>query len=260
MGEIFIDYSRYYDLLYKDKDYDSEANYIKDLIKKFSPKAKNIVDLGCGTGSHDFLLSPYGYSIEGVDFSQEMIAKAHSKIASFPELASLLKFRQGDIRSVRLGKTFDVALSLFHVMSYQTTNSDFIDAVATAKHHLNPNGLFIFDCWYGPSVLTDRPSVRVKHLEDDIIRITRVAEPKLFPSRNLVDVNYTVFVTEKKTSAIQEICETHTMRYFFSPELEMMLTNSGFKILLSEEWMTKKALGFDTWSALFICQLIPMFS
>ncbi|MGA9407992.1 MAG: class I SAM-dependent methyltransferase [Bacteroidota bacterium] len=258
MNEVFGDYSLYYDLLYKDKDYSGEVNYIKELIQCFAPKAHTIVNLGCGTGAHDVLLSRHGYLIDGVDLSKEMLSNANKKLASSPELVSSLRFHYGDIRSVRLDKTFDVALSLFHVMSYQSNNSDLIAALLTAKHHLNPSGIFIFDCWYGPAVLTDRPTVRVKRLEDDAIKITRIAEPILYPDKNLVDVRYTVFIRQKKGGAVQEIHETHTMRYLFSPEIELMLANTGFNILTREEWVTKKPLGFDTWGALFVCQLVPV--
>ncbi|MCK6541065.1 class I SAM-dependent methyltransferase [bacterium] len=255
MSNVFGDYSRYYDLLYKDKDYGNEVHYLRDLIQRFAPQTQTILNLGCGTGAHDFFLSEYGYSIDGIDVSQEMLSKAIEKAAASPKLSSLLRFYKGDIRSIRLDKTFDVALSLFHVMSYQTSNNDFMDTLSTVKYHLNPNGIFIFDCWYGPAVLTDRPTVRVKRLEDDLIKVIRIAEPSHISDRNLVDVNYTVFVTEKKTGVINVLNETHTMRYLFLPEIEFMLSNNGFKILAHEEWITKKTLGFDTWSALFICQM-----
>ena len=197
MSEVFGDYSRYYNLLYKDKDYDREANFINKLIRHSVPQAKTMLNLGCGTGAHDVLLSRRGYSIDGVDLSQEMLSKAKEKITAVPELASSLQFHYGDIRSVRLGKTVDVVLSLFHLMSYQTSNSDFMAAVSTAKHHLNPKGMFIFDYWYGRAVRTDRPAVRVKRLEADAIKNTRIAEPILYLDKDLVDVQYTVNSTSK---------------------------------------------------------------
>jgi hypothetical protein len=55
--------------------------------------------------------------------------------------------------------------SLFHVMSYQTSNKDLQDAFETAKINLKPGEIFIFDCWYGSSVLTDRPVGRVNALK-----------------------------------------------------------------------------------------------
>jgi len=253
---VFGDYSRYYDLLYKDKDYAAEANYIHGLIHQVAPQAKKILNLGCGTGTHDVLLSLQGYSVTGVDMSEEMLAIAKAKISASMELSASLQFHQGDIRNVCLGTSFDVVISLFHVMSYQTGNMDFMAALSTAKDHLSPKGIFIFDCWYGPAVLTDRPVVRVKRLEDDKTSIVRIAEPLLYPEKNLVDVSYTVFIKDKIGGSVHELKETHTMRYLFSPEVEMMLSNAGFKILTSEEWMTKKTLGFDTWGALFVCQVI----
>jgi len=40
-------YSKYYNLLYKDKNYQEEYNYIRDLITKHSKNNKNILDIGC---------------------------------------------------------------------------------------------------------------------------------------------------------------------------------------------------------------------
>ena len=75
----FGNYSRYYNLLYKDKDYSGETGFIHDLIQKHSPAAKTILDLGCGTGRHDFLLAEKGYAITGVDMSEEMLLIARSQ-------------------------------------------------------------------------------------------------------------------------------------------------------------------------------------
>lgn len=253
---VFGNYSRYYDLLYKDKDYGGEADYVHGLIRQFAPPAKTILNLGCGTGAHDVLLSGRGYDVTGIDMSEEMLARANAKLSVSSGAPSSVRFRRGDIREIRLGTAFDVVISLFHVMSYQTRNSDFIAALATAKDHLRPDGVLIFDCWYGPAVLSDRPAVRVKRLEDDAVSIVRIAEPVMYPERNLVDVCYTVFITDKISGTTQVLNETHTMRYLFSPEIEFMLSCAGFKIIAGEEWMTKKTLGFDTWGALFVCRLI----
>lgn len=55
--EVFADYARYYDLLYRDKDYKAEAEYVARLIRKFHPATQNILELGSGTGIHARLLS-----------------------------------------------------------------------------------------------------------------------------------------------------------------------------------------------------------
>jgi len=140
-------------------------------------------------------------------------------------------------------------------MSYQTTNEDFFLALKTAKAHLAPGGIFIFDFWYGPAVLTDRPAVRVKKLEDDQIQVIRLAEPIMHANKNLVDVNYTVWIKDKSNFQTEEIRETHNMRYWFLPEIEYLIKEAGFGILNKGEWMTGKQPGFDTWGVYIVARI-----
>jgi SAM-dependent methyltransferase len=245
---VFADYSEYYDLLYRDKDYVSESDFILKVIKKHGPRTASILDLGCGTGNHDFLISQKGYEVCGVDMSPGMLNKANQKRLT-PEAAHLkISFHQGDIRVIRLGHRYDAVISLFHVMSYQVTDSDLQAAIETAAHHLRKGGIFIFDCWYGPAVLTDRPSVRVKRLENENIEVTRIAEPVLHPDRNLVDVNYHVFIKEKPTGNMRELKETHQMRYLFRPEIESIMGRAGMELVTMKAWLTDKDPGCNAWS------------
>ena len=143
---IFNNYARYYDLLYQDKDYVGETQFIEQLVKTYAKETQAILDLGCGTGLHATLLAKQGYQVQGVDISQEMLQKASDRLSHLPpDLVSRLKFTQGDICTVRLNQTFDVVLSLFHVVSYQTINEDLLATIATVKEHLKPGGIFIFD-------------------------------------------------------------------------------------------------------------------
>ncbi|HET7543685.1 MAG TPA: class I SAM-dependent methyltransferase [Polyangiaceae bacterium] len=260
---VFGAYSQYYDLLYKDKDYAGEAAYVRSLIERYQPGARSVLDLGCGTGRHALLLAESGYRVTGVDLSADMLQEANALLASAsPERAARLSasgalptFLQGDVRTVRTGRKFDVVVSLFHVMSYQTSNDDLKAALHTIREHLLPGGVVVFDCWYGPAVLTDRPSSRSKHLENERISVVRDAMPVLYPNRNCVDVNYHVRITDKQSGALQELRETHTMRYLFSPEVELLLSASGFELRDSTEFMTNRPLGFDTWNAVFVATL-----
>ena len=246
--KVFGNYARYYNLLYRDKDYAGEAQFIHQLIQTHAPNTRSILELGCGTGTHAQLLAKEGYNVHGVDLSAEMLQQASDRVSQLPqELASRLAFYQGDIREIRINQQFDAIISLFHVFSYQTTNEDLRAAFATVKAHLKPNGVFIFDYWYGPAVISDCPSTRVKRLEDEEISITRIAEPVMHPNRNLVDVNYQVFIKEKNTGSVEELQETHQMRYLFQPEVDLLFADSRLKLLESREWMTKREPGFDTW-------------
>ncbi len=250
---VFGAYSRYYDLLYKDKDYDGEAAYVYELIRRHHPQTKSVLDLGCGSGRHALLLAEKGLEVAGVDRSEEMLAVAKSHYSTHISQKQI-SFHQGDIRSIRLSRAFDTVVCLFHVMNYQTTDDDLLAAFATVRDHLAPDGFFIFDSWYGPAVLTERPEVRVKRLEDDDISVTRIAEPVMYPNENRVDVHYNVFVRKKKSGAIEELHEKHCMRYLFRPEIELLLKKTGMTLVEASGWMTGLPPGFDTWGVCFVAK------
>lgn len=209
--------------------------------------------MGCGTGKHAELLPKMGYEVLGIDMSHEMLEVANRRLSDLEEKGAInLSFDQGDIRTYRTGCRFDSVISLFHVMGYQTANEDLQAAFGTAKIHLKQGGVFIFDCWYGPAVLTDRPVVRVKRLEDDAIQVTRIAEPEIHANENIVDVNYHVVIKNKSTGSVEELRETHRMRYLFKPEVDFLFEQAGFNFVNGFEWMTGREPGFNTWGVCFV--------
>lgn len=247
-------YARSYDLLYADKDYALEVNYISDLIKEFAPRSTEILNLGCGTGSHDFLLAKEGYKILGIDQSESMILRAQ-ELAGLSKFSANVSFSLGDIRKLKLDRKFDVVLSLFHVMSYQINNEDLENVFQTAKEHLNPGGVFIFDCWYGPGVLTDPPQVRIKRLEDKNIKLFRIAEPKQHVTQNIIDVNYELHISSKENNESEIVRETHRMRYIFDTEINWLSLNSSFKKIAGYEWMTRNEPSLKSWNTVYVCRL-----
>ncbi len=242
-------YSHYYDLLYSDKNYGAEVDYVDELIKAKVPNAKTILDLGCGTGKHAELLCNKGYTVHGIDLSEEMLKIARTRCIGKEDR---LLFSHSNIQDLNLTERFDIALSLFHVMSYQISNEALIQAFEAAKKHLHCGGIFIFDFWYGPAVLTDLPTTRIKRLENETLGITRIAEPVLNAQRNIVDVNYDIFIENKQSKKILEKKELHKMRYFFDTELEMICDHVGFQILNKFEWMGNKNPDFTSWNVVWI--------
>ena len=249
---VFDAYARYYDLVYRDKNYGDEAEYVASHIRGRAPRAKRILELGCGTGAHAEHLARMGYEVDGVDLSDAMLRKAEQRSKTLStKVSSKLSFRQGDVRSVRLGETYDVVISLFHVMSYQTTNSDLEATLETAALHLAPGGLFLYDFWYGPAVLAQKPETRVKRLSDDDVCVTRIAEPVLYANDNCVDVNYTVLVERKASGELHKFTETHRMRYYFLPELEHYQKHV-FEKHQAFSWMTGEPLSENSWSGFLV--------
>ena len=224
--EVFKNYAYYYNTFNKDKDYKKEAKQIDNLIKKYGNNIFKILDFGCGTGKHDIELKKLGYHCTGIDLSPEMI-----KIANQDLEKEDINFLVDDIRKFRTKETYDAVISLFHVMSYQNKNQDILSAFTSARKAVKKDGLFIFDVWYGPGVLSDRPCVRVKELEDAENKLVRIARPVMHDKENVVNVCYDILIINKNTSLANIIQEEHNMRYFFRPELEFLLNNTGFQLI-----------------------------
>jgi SAM-dependent methyltransferase len=242
-------YSKYYDLLYRDKDYASEVEYVDGLIQSSTNHAKTLLDMGCGTGKHAELFCDKGYVVHGIDLSENMLRIAETRRNGKEDK---LTFSHSHISDLALDKKFDVVVSLFHVMSYQNSNDELIKAFEVAKKHLVDGGIFIFDFWYGPAVLTDLPTTRVKRLENEHIKVTRLAEPVIHPQQNVVDVNYNVFIENKQTKEVVEKKELHKMRYFFDTELDLICQKVEFNVIQKYEWMSNKSPDFNSWNVVWV--------
>jgi len=239
-------YSAYYDLFYADKDYEAEANYVADLLGEYAP-GKNVLEFGSGTGRHGLLLSRKGFDLYGIELSEGMVSKARE--AGFA-------CEVGNITSHKVKGTFDVVISLFHVVSYLTDNKDVVAAFKNAARHLRSGGVFIFDVWYTSAVLSQRPEARMKCLENQTRKVTRFAAPVVHTQSNVVDVNYTVLVQDKQSGVATEFHETHAMRHFSIPEIDLVCELTGFERIRCEEFVTKKPAGEDTWGVCFVLKKV----
>ena len=242
--DVFKEYASFYDALYKDKDYVAEASDVDRLLKKWGDNIHSIIVFGCGTGKHDRCLKELGYELYGIDMSSDMVKKAVATNSG-------IGYEVADIRDYSPKVKYDAVISLFHVMSYQNTNEDIRKAFRSARKALNTGGLFLFDVWNGPGVLTDLPVLRVKKVETDTYNITRIARPQMYPNTNIVDVNYEMIITDKRTKIANEMLESHHMRYFFRPEIEEYLASEGFELTGSVDCKRMDEPDFDSWTVYY---------
>ncbi len=231
MGSVFgVEYANQYDVLYRDKDYPAECDFLEQVFKQYSQQpVKSILDLGCGTGGHVIPLAHRGYQVSGVDRSEAMLASARQKAAD----ASLQKppaFYQSDIYEFKIDQTFDAVISMFAVMSYMVSNDSLLAALRTAREHLLPGGLFFFDAWFGPAVLAERPADRWKNIPTRGGQVIRFVHPEMDLLAHCVTVNYQLLhiigdYIEKQTQ------EAHQMRYLFPQEIAFFLKVAGFQVI-----------------------------
>jgi SAM-dependent methyltransferase len=253
MIDVFSDYGNYYDLLYADKDYGAETQYVVSKLREHHPGIRSVLEFGSGTGRHGRLMARAGFDMVGIERSPTMLAQSvgsrTEKDSVFPGTFTAV---EGDVRTRTVPGPFDAAIALFHVVSYQTTNDDVLMVFRNAARHLGAGGIFLFDVWYGPAVLTLRPENRIKRMANDQIRVTRIAEPRLLVESNCVEVNYDVFVEDIPTGRIRRLQEQHLMRYFTTPEIAWLAELAGFAVVSVEEWLTRKPPSTNTWGVCYV--------
>jgi SAM-dependent methyltransferase len=258
--KVFNKYSSFYDTVYKDKDYEKEASYVLDLARLYGKTdVRRILDMGCGTASHAVPLARRGFDVVGFDISDAMVDRAREKIATAEEMAGTQHFsepviRTGDIRTYRDGTVYDLCISMFAVMGYLTTNEDFVAGLRTARSHLTLGGLFIFDAWFGPAVLTQRPERRSQEFQKGDATIIRLVTPELDFCRQVTRVHYRILEIQGDT-VLTDMEEIHEMRYFFTQELKLALAVAGFELVAVRPFLENdRELTMDDWNVCVVAQ------
>jgi SAM-dependent methyltransferase len=242
-------YAAHYDLFYGDKDYPAEAAFVQGVIRRHNPRANSVLEFGCGSARHAIEFVRSGFHVTGIDRSPEMIKLGEVRRNGLtPQLQKELTLMQGDAVKFKWDRNSDAVAALFHVVSYQTTNKTLQGIFSSARASLIPGGVFVFDFWYGPAVLTDRPRVRVKRITTPTHNLLRIAEPEHQLNCNVVDVNYTLISINRETGISEAHNEKHSIRYLFLPEIELIAAYTGFEIVESGEWRTGKILHDHCWS------------
>ncbi|MBN1146699.1 MAG: methyltransferase domain-containing protein [Anaerolineales bacterium] len=253
--DVFGEYAQFYDALYQEKDYPGECDHLEKVFARYSDiPVQSILDLGCGTGGHAHLLVQRGYCVTGVDRSEAMLAHARDKISQGTYNTPPPDFQAGDIRTLDLGRTYHAVLAMFAVVCYMNSNEDLLAVFRTARRHLENGGLFYFDGWFGPAVLTQRPSDRYKIVEADKEQIIRFVHPEMHVLQHRVDVHYKVLQIRDQRVA-SEIDEVHSMRYLFPLEVVHYLGVTGFHVLrLCPFLRLEDELGEQDWNMQVVAQ------
>lgn len=228
MTQVFgKDYSTSYDLLYEEKDYDSECDLLERIIKKHcTSKVRSILDLGCGTGNHTLRFAERGYEMTGVDRSNDMLDIARQKTR---DKGLSCEFFESDIKAFDNSKKYDVVIMMFAVLGYHLENEEVIRALRTVRTHLKKGGLFICDVWYGPAVLHQKPCEKIRVIQREDTEIIRVSAGDLDSFHHCVDVRFHLW-TIKKGRVCSKTSEDHSMRFFFPQEIPVLFDISGMEM------------------------------
>jgi SAM-dependent methyltransferase len=132
---IYQDLAAWWPLISPPQEYAEEAAYLAAVLDSACLPVREALDLGSG-GGHVAVHLKGRLALTLLDISPEMLAVSR---ALNPECAH----HQGDMRTVRLGRTFDAVL-VHDAVDYMTSESDLAQVIETAFAHCRPGGMALF--------------------------------------------------------------------------------------------------------------------
>lgn len=225
--------AHYRDALYYDHAYARRRRDVFFYAELASGSGGPVLELGVGTGRVAREIARRGVDVVGVDSMPEMLKQAKLRFEKLPRAArDRIELRRGDMRRIRLARTFPMVISPFNVFMHLYERRDVERALATVLHHLKPQGRFVFD------VLLPQP----ESLARDPQRIYRVGTVKrpgqgrrfnyrerfAYDAASQVQTVSMIFQDPDDPGAIEVTPLAH--RQFFPAELEALLHYNGFTI------------------------------
>jgi SAM-dependent methyltransferase len=183
--------------------------------------ARNVVDIGCGTGSLAVRLAGMGVEVVGVD-----PAGASLDIARAKPLAERVVWVHGDASALPArGLAADLAVMTGNVAQVFVSDDDWRSTLAGVRDCLRPGGWFVFE--------TRRPEVRDWERWD--LAPTRVDLPDgrtVVVSMTVTEVALPLVTFESTTTTGGEVVESaSTLRFRERDEIERDLDQHGFEVV-----------------------------
>lgn len=137
----YTEFASLYDELMNDFDYEMWADYVEKIFEKYQYKAKDILEMACGTGNLSLELAKRRYNLVCFDLSEDMLSKAYKKLGRYKNV-KLLNLNMIDFN---INKKFDSIVSICDSINYITDKNNLLQCFKNVYNHMNDGGLFIFD-------------------------------------------------------------------------------------------------------------------
>jgi SAM-dependent methyltransferase len=209
-----------YELIYPEQDEATPQMCLRMFSRYLAVPPRSILDIGCGTGRDLGVLSRYCDDCWGIDYLQQNIDYAKE---TRPHLVLIC----GDMRSIRLEKTFDVIQCLGSALMYALSNQDVDATLDTFVAHAHEGSLLIIDVnnasGFFPGGLCQTNKTIEVNKGGFVARAMTTYE---FDRRRQYLVRRRVWQIEGQEPA-EDYCR---YRMFFPAELEYLLTSKGFYV------------------------------
>ena len=233
MSTSYKNFAYVYDTFMDNIPYDDWSKYIAYLFEKYHIDSGNLVELGCGTATLALQLVNYGYSIIGIDNSDDMLNIAAEKTANTPDIALQLQ----DMRDLLLDSTYDGFYCVCDSLNYLLSREDILDTFHCIKKYLRKDGIFIFDMktiHFYQNCLGDQ--IFCDHQE----ACSYVWENAFFEDDCINQYDLTLFVRQDDSNLYEKFNEVHHQRGYNLEEIIDLLSLAGLEYVTSYDAFTEE--------------------
>ena len=213
------DLAAWWPLVSPPEEYAEEAAFAAGVLASADRPVSEVVELGSGGGHNAWHLSRR-FAMTLVDLSPSMLEVSR-------RLNPGCAHHQGDMRTVRLGRTFD-AVFVHDAVDYLTTEADLALAMETAFVHCRPGGVAVFV----PDDTRESFRSRTEHGGADGAdgRGARYLEWSWDPDpADTETVTEYVLVLRSADGSVEVVAETHRLGLFGREDWLRLLTAAGFR-------------------------------
>jgi SAM-dependent methyltransferase len=132
---LYSDLASWWPLISPPGEYAEEAAFLAAVLRSAPGPVREVLDLGSG-GGHNAVHLKDRLTMTLLDLSEQMLAVSR-------QLNPECVHEQGDMRTTRLGKTFD-AILVHDAIDYMTSEDDLRQVIETAFAHCRPGGIALF--------------------------------------------------------------------------------------------------------------------
>jgi SAM-dependent methyltransferase len=217
---MYSDLAPWFHLLTHPSDYADEAAFVRRVVDDVAiGDARTLLELGSGGGNNASHLKAR-FLCTLTDVSPEMLALSRTLN---PECEHL----EGDMRSLRLGRTFDVVF-IHDAISYLTTEADLRAAVETAAAHVRLGGVVILT----PDATTEIFEPQTDHggHDGEDGRSLRYLEWTHAATGTTYDVDYLI-IARGPGDDVRVVHDRHVLGVFPRATWERLVSEAGLELV-----------------------------
>lgn len=242
----YDNFSRFYDMLTDNVEYEKRADYFCRLLSMCGIKEGILLDLGCGTGSVSVKMAEKGFDVIGVDSSIGMLNAAQQKM--FESGRHMLLLNQ-KMQEIDLYGTVDCAICVLDGINHLDSAEDVRKTFEKVSLFMNPGGAFAFDVntiHKHKNVLADNAFV----FEPD--GLFCVWQNNYNSSDNSVEISLDFF--EEEDGVYYRTGESFSERAYELDEIKKWLEDSGFEVVGIYDDLTTDEVRADSEKAVFLAR------